>query len=242
MWFGNLAVTESMEYLTRIDQWRRAWRPERVRVLLIAESHVAERAGDLDVQVILPPNVGADPTLPRGFCRLVYCLGYGESDICGPVTHGNAGTWQFWDLFGTVASRLDSSITPLMPRRGDSVLAARRGWKLSVLETLSEGGVWLVDASIIGICGPDGTRRATGFHYRQLLRESFELFVWPDVAAHTPEQVWIIGRGVGRALAGLPMIDPEKVISQPQDRNALRYRAGVEGLADTIALHLTQDA
>ena len=105
-WFKTLGAAESSEYLARIGQWRDAWRPQRVRALLVAESHVAEHPGDRDVHVVLPPGVASSAQMPGGFCRLVYCLGYGESAICDPPPVKNPGTWLFWDLFGAIAGHL----------------------------------------------------------------------------------------------------------------------------------------
>lgn len=109
-WFSRLGCSESHEYLERVAAWRNAWRPERVRVLLLAESHVAEEHGDLTAQVHVPDWMYGYG-LPEGFCRLVYCLGYGETEICRPVSgpRSNGGTWQFWDLFGAVASVFEPS-------------------------------------------------------------------------------------------------------------------------------------
>lgn len=71
---------ESGAYLASVAAWRDAWRPAQVRVLLVAESHVAEKPGDIGVSVALPAWAQRD--LPTSYCRLVYCLGYGESPLC----------------------------------------------------------------------------------------------------------------------------------------------------------------
>jgi hypothetical protein len=42
---------ETARYLEAVAAWRAAWRPKRVRVLLVAESHVAEMPGDSTVVV-----------------------------------------------------------------------------------------------------------------------------------------------------------------------------------------------
>ena len=140
---------ESDAYLGAVHDWRQAWRPERVSVLLVAESHVAEHRGDDEIRVetgSLPAN------MPDRFVRLVYCLGYGESWICNQAPHKSGGTWQFWDLFGALAGGLDNKM-PRVRRRADRQL--RLAWKLETLNALKIRGVWLVDAS------RDGTRRET---------------------------------------------------------------------------------
>ncbi len=226
---------ESVSYLERVRQWRTVWRPARVRTLLIAESHVGEHPGDAEVSVDVS-SISPATEAPAGFCRLVYCLGYGESALCRPQPPdaNDGGTWQYWDLFGAIACAYDSSITASMPRRSKSDLRTRLAWKLQVLATLQRAGVWLEDASIIALYSPGGTRRAGGRSYHDIVRTSFESFVWPGVAADEPEQVWVVGRGVADALRGLPMIADERVISQPQDRDHKRFRVDVERLRNTL--------
>jgi hypothetical protein len=108
----------------------------------------------------------------------------------------------------------------------------RLAWKLNVLTVLREQGVWLVDASVLGLYSY-GRPLTRGKRYRQFLKESFELFVWPDVADDGPE-VWVIGRGAARALLTLPMIKSTHVISQPQDRDGTRYKLDVQRIVRII--------
>jgi hypothetical protein len=107
-------------------------------------------------------------------------------------------------------------------------------WKVDALNGLAKRGIWLHDASPIGLYAPGGHRLANGANYERLIREGYEQFVWPSVRNDQPEHVWVIGRGVGKALAGLPGIDPERVISQPQDRNQSRYRTGFRNMQTAI--------
>jgi hypothetical protein len=234
-WCENQRIpAESEEYLARIESWRDAWRPKRVRVLLVAESHVREQNGDLAVNVKLPIDLVPDKSSPSGFCRLVYCLGYGEREICFPKDRiKNSGTIQFWDLFGAMAASLNNLIRPEMPRLSESSLFTRLKWKIDVLHTLKNAGVWLEDASVIGIYD-SGKRLVYGKSYKLLVRESFMNFVWPKIEKDNPEQIWVIGRGVGNALSGLPMIPPQRIISQPQDRDKSRYLEGVQTLINQI--------
>lgn len=231
---GTPAVqTESLEYLDCISAWRNFWRPSRVRFALIAESHVAEAPGDSNARVVLPPELAA-PEMPSGFCRLVYCLGYGEPELCTPHVTGNPGTWQYWDLFGSIASVVDGSIPPEMPRRRQSGLIERLRWKVKVLRALRDAGIWLADASVVGIYAPGGVRRLSGVAYRRSLRRDFNDHVWPSISSDRPTHLWIIGRSVGRALNGLPDIDAGCVISQPQDRNHEQFASDRRRLLECI--------
>jgi hypothetical protein len=80
------------------------------------------------------------------------CLGYGESDICAGGPESNAGTPQFWNIFGQVA------FGESPPRKADSSLGERLRWKVRVLEELSRRGIWLQDASPLGIYLGRGAR------------------------------------------------------------------------------------
>jgi hypothetical protein len=53
-------------------------------------------------------------------------------------------------------------------------------------------------------------------------------------AADKPEPVWVIGRGVGRALIGLPGIDPGRIICQPQSRDGQRYQEDLRRLVSEV--------
>jgi hypothetical protein len=208
--------------------WREAWRPcVRVKVLLVAESHVAETDGDAAIRVRSPSWVKRD--LPEKYVRLVYCLGYGESSLCSARPAANGGTWQFWNLLG----QLSLGLWARMPRPSVGP-EARLRWNVDVLNGLAKRGIWLQDASPIGLYAPGAHRLANGPDYDRLIRDGYEQFVWPSVRNDRPEQVWVIGRGVGKALASLPGIDPEHVISQPQDRDQSRYRTGFRKLETAI--------
>jgi hypothetical protein len=135
---------DSGEYLQGIVDWREAWRPAKIRVVLVAESHVGQKTGDLKARVKKPVEISR--SLPEGYVRLVYCLGYGEDSLCSPIPKENSGTKQFWDLFGAVAN---CDTNAKQPRRSQGASDEERlAWNLDVLNTLERKGVWLVDASI----------------------------------------------------------------------------------------------
>lgn len=219
-WYRRLgALPEDASYLAGVTAWRDAWRPSSVRALLIAESHVAERSRDLRARV-LSKELGIDG-LPTQYVRLVYCLGYGESEICRPQPPQNSGTIQYWDILGQVARDEDQ------PRKRQSTLAQRLSWKLSVLRELQDRGIWLQDASPLGIYLGRGVRVDAKLQL-SLVRDGYQRWVWPSVADDPVERVWVIGSGVNAALSGLPGIDPARFITQPQDRDAGRHRAGLK--------------
>jgi len=221
-WYARLgARQESASYLQAVAAWRHAWRPERVRLVLLAESHVGEHPGDSRIAVMPLRWIGR--SLPDPYVRLIYCLGYGESSICTRPPESNGGTPQFWNIFGQVA------LGQSQPRKGESSFQQRLRWKVRVLEELRQRGIWLQDASPLGVYLGRG-KRLDQRHYVQLLRDGYQRYVLPSFADDAPEQIWVIGKGVLRALAGLPGIDPLCVISQPQDRNRAQHLEGLERL------------
>jgi hypothetical protein len=205
-------------------------------VLLVAESHVAEEPGDVEVSV--EPPTWAHRHLPTSFCRLIYCLGYGEPDLCTPrPVNNDKGTIDFWDIFGAIAGGLQ----PTQPRKHSSTPTERRlQWKIDVLSWLKQHGVWLVDACVAGVCISGGKRAVEGGAYNAMVRESFSQFVWPSVFREPLQQVWVIGAGVKKALAPVKpaltrlgfRITGE--INQPQDRDRDRYLSGLGKMVTSL--------
>lgn len=214
--WANVAP-ESPAYLESVKAWRDAWRPERVRFLLVAESHVGELPGDTDVRVKVPGR----PDLPTSYCRLVYCLGYGGSRMCEPKAEKNRGTPQYWEILASIAAR--------RVVRAPSAIDE----KLRVLEELRRRGIWLVDSSVTACYVPRG-RRFKASHEVPLVRDSWERFVWPEVEGDRPEQVWVIGVSVGLILGDHPAIRDDRVIPQPQIRNRELHLAELARMVESI--------
>src|SRR5258708_33983740 len=68
------------------------WRPDRVRIVLLAESHVWTSREETLSRVVQPDGV------QTGFARFVYCLGGGEPQIVSPTVRPNTGGTQYWRL------------------------------------------------------------------------------------------------------------------------------------------------
>ena len=136
-----------------VERHRWAWKPEHVRVLLIAESHVYTSDEDFRPRVrreSLPPEARH---APADYVRLVYCLGYGESSVLTTAPAGrNSGTPQFWNIFGRLAG------TGRQPTTVRATWRERIRWKVDTLRALQAQGVWLVDASLHDIYAPGATR------------------------------------------------------------------------------------
>jgi hypothetical protein len=90
--------TECLDVVKQVERLRSTWRPERVRVVLLAESHVWTSYKEAQSRVTQPNDMEANGIEP-GFARFVYCLGYGEPQLVSPPITQNGGTPQYWGLF-----------------------------------------------------------------------------------------------------------------------------------------------
>ena len=131
------AGAESVNVLRRAEEHRRYWRPARVKVVLLAESHVYTTSEELARTISLPASAPAD--LPRGFVRLVYCLGYGENRLLSRSIESpaNSGTPQFWKIFYSCVNPVatNSDFTPIQAATSP---AQRISNKLLLLKTLQK--------------------------------------------------------------------------------------------------------
>ena len=190
--------SEPVQVLRRVEEHRRYWRPDRVKVLLLAESHVYTNSEELGRKISLPAS--APPDLPRGFVRLVYCLGYGENRLLNRpiVTPPNTGTPQFWKIFYSCVNPADQP-ADFAGLQSSTAVAERVANKLGVLQRLRDRGVWLLDASIAALYSPNRPKPAP-LLVETCLQVSWDYHVGQVVEAASPTHIICIGRGVARAL------------------------------------------
>jgi hypothetical protein len=209
---------EPLDVLRRAEEHRSYWRPERVKVVLLAESHVYTTPEELARTISLPTSAPVD--LPRGFVRLVYCLGYGENRLLNRSIESpaNTGTPQFWKIFYSCANPIvtNGDFAPILA----STLAAQRiSNKIMLLRRLQELGVWLLDASLAALYLPGRPKTNSGT-LEACLQVGWDHHVRCIVETATPSHVVCIGKGVARAL-GKRLVDigvPVTVVPQPNAR------------------------
>jgi len=93
---GNRLEFESFKVVKSVDDHRIFWKPENVKVMLLAESHVFTKDSEHGsiMQYYGFPELIECPT---EYVKLVYCIGYGGKNIV--KISGNRGTPQFWKIF-----------------------------------------------------------------------------------------------------------------------------------------------
>ena len=225
---------ETAAVLAAVAAHRAYWRPAEVRLLVLSESHVLTRESELAVKV--PLGVFGHPQAPTSYVRLLYCLGYGERDLCDGRLQGNAGSPQFWKL---ITAGLDETQCASVVERTEPDFITRLTAKLRVLEELKARGVWLLDACPVALYAASQPKPRMAM-LAQALELAWAAYTREAVREAAPRSVMIVGKmvhdGIGariRALLG-PSV-PVGWMYQPQARRpAEEHRAGIERLQAMI--------
>jgi hypothetical protein len=229
---------EPVEVLLRAEEHRHYWRPDRVKVVLLAESHVYTTLEELGRTVSFPMSVPAD--LPRGFVRLVYCLGYGENRLLSrPITTPrNTGTPQFWKIFYSCVHPIAANGDFAPVQTSTTSPAERIANKIALLQRMRDLGVWLLDTSLAALYLP-GRHRPGPATLETCLQTSWDCYVRYAVEAAAPSHVVCIGRGVARALGRrLPDLGVRvTVVPQPNARlSSTDHHASFKTYYDAVSV------
>ncbi|MEO7042696.1 MAG: hypothetical protein ABI035_10585 [Gemmatimonadaceae bacterium] len=194
------AGAEPLDILHAVEAHRQYWRPDRVRVVLFAESHVYTTASELAHR--LRPLAELPTGLPREFVRLVYNVGYGENQLLEqPIAAPrNSGTPQYWKIFQSCLTPAGTvpDCAPLQPSRTSDARSRLRA-KLRLLMNLKSNGVWLVDASVAALYVPGQSKPAPNVR-QAVLEASWHGYIGAMLRAAAPEAILCIGVGVARSL------------------------------------------
>jgi hypothetical protein len=198
---------DSFEIVEEVARMREFWKPEKVRVVLLAESHAHTRQEDF----VTPWRVR--DTIYRGkYVRFVYCLANGEKELV-PSVHQNKGTSQFWKIFYSCVHRVSGN-QDFEPILHSTLPDQRIANKIDLLSRLKEAGVWLTDVSIVGINHLKEVRAR-----KEILRHCWE-FTSPMLEGldPPPKHVIVIGKLVEKTLQKeIASLDPHYTsLPQPQ--------------------------
>jgi hypothetical protein len=191
-------LIDPLNVVSKVEEYRQFWKPRQVKVILLAESHVYTTASDYKARLsssilkrVMPSSSGE---YPKDFVRFVYCLGYGENRLLTRKIEKNQGTWQFWKIFcyctGLNEDTVKKTRNPFFERRLRS--------KINVLNRMKEKGVWLLDASIVGLY-KSGIKNNPKL-MRCILQTSWHEYVEKIVLNSNPKHVIVIGKAVGEAV------------------------------------------
>jgi hypothetical protein len=222
-------VPDSMEVVKEVEKYRQFWKPRRkTNVILLAESHVYTNNQDFEINLdrskirVVANSVVDFEGYPHRFVRFVYCLGYGENGLLSHKPKGNAGTWQFWKIFSSCVAdskhKLNNDFKRIL-KTGTPDSEERLRNKVEILRKMREDmGIWLVDASIVGLYGTES--KLSGRQKERIIRSSWDDHIADVVGESQPRHIIIVGKGVCRVLWNEPEIKKVglTVIDQPQAR------------------------
>ena len=217
---------EPLAVIQQVERHRRYWRPEKPRLVLLAESHVHTTEAELGSRVRM--GEWAPKDLPSGFVRFVYCLGYGENELLTERIKPNPGTWQFWKIFYSCINRVTPNASSVPALKGTTkLLEDRMRYKLKLLQQMKDAypsesevaallsrvrmeeqrrgeldalraEIQLVDASIAALYRPRQSKPPA--LYEQFLQTSWNEHVQSVLEKANPKGILCIGRGVAGAL------------------------------------------
>ena len=210
---------DSFRVVQQVEALREYWRPDTACVVLLAESHVATKDEDFRVESdgAILRRLGLRD-YPSHFVRFVYCLAAGERSLLPAGTRPKSRSkWQFWRILWSCENdptRRHFDLT----RRATPDSDTRIAKKVRLLLALRRRGIWLLDASVIGINGLEPGLK------REVTRVSWDMYVAPRIAAldSKPERIIVIGAAVAEAVFGSRAREgvwsgvPYEVVNQPQ--------------------------
>lgn len=214
---------EPLESVQLVETYRRYLKPEKVRVLLLAESHVF--TSDEDRQIIIPPHTDL-PYYPTQYARFVYCLGYGEQILTqNQLYPKNTGTPPFWKIFFSCNNPISSlkDFSTILGQTSQQKVSN----KIKLLKDLKEKGIWLVDTSIVALY-KEGSKDP---NMSTALEISWQSYTREVVLSAKPEHVICIGKGVAKIVEN----DLQKhfhnnytVVPQPTRLTSEQHKANYE--------------
>ena len=182
---------EPFESIKLVEEYRQYFKPTKVKVLLLAESHVFTSSEDINIGF---PAISGLNGYPNKYAKFVYCLAYGEPSLTQSVNHPNRdGTPQFWKIFYSCTNKIQNQedFAPILRR---TPTQARIQNKINVLLSLKENGVWLVDTSIAALY-KNGKKLK---NMQEALSVSWEAYTKKVVLNANPQHIICIGKGVAR--------------------------------------------
>ena len=206
-------ILDSFQVVKEVDRYRELWKPQKPRIILLAESHVHTCNEDFAHRWLYPEEGRYQGNL----VRFVYCLANGERNLVNIPS--NRGTWQYWKILSSCLS--GESGFPSILKHSTPDFKQRIENKIRLLKTLKERGIWLMDASIVGINGINELAKTN------VLLHCWKNYVGPRVKSLSPalKHVIVIGTGVERTLGNrIARFGIEhSVIQQPNARIAGGY-------------------
>jgi len=207
--------TEPFESAKLVEEYRRYWKPDIVKIILLAESHLYTSIEDMSITLPEIPQLDMPSNYPRNYARFVYCLSHGERELTQNSSHPKGvGTPSFWKIFYSCCNDV-LTIGDFKPILKRIPFEERLANKICVLKNLKSKGVWLVDASIVALYKKGEKPKQSMMN--AVIDASWEYYISDVVSNAKPNHVIIIGKGVAHRLESklIRMNTQYEIIPQP---------------------------
>jgi len=218
---------DSLEVVKQVEEYRQLWKPYNTNVILLAESHVFTDRQDHEIRCNSSILHEIIPNYPLPFVRFVYCLCYGEDELLTKrrIDRKNTGTPQFWKVFSSCVAENENDLGfhKILKTKTPSLIQRLRN-KVKVLQKMREKGVWLLDASIVGLYGSSNKNQVV---IERILEICWKNHIVDTILEASPKHIIVIGKGVGHVLHSKlrKLIIPFTVIRQPQARGPSEWQS-----------------
>jgi len=182
---------EPYESVALVEKYRQYWKPNKISVILLAESHVF--TSDENRQIIIH-QLPALPSYPTEYAKFVYCLAYGERQLTENNSHPQRdGTPQFWKIFYSCNNRITAKkdFSPVLSKTN---YEQRIKNKIELLLRLQQKGIWLVDSSIIALY--NNGKKPENKIMSSVIRTSWAGYTRGVIEKADPALIICIGQGV----------------------------------------------
>ena len=128
---SQLGFIEPLEHIITVDNIRRYWKPDKVKIILLAESHIKTDQNIFEHEKDLTIFDGVDSTYPKNVVNFVYCLGQ------------DVGKIQFWKILSASVGKFDFSKLKL----NNFSFEERTRHRIEIIREMQKRGIWLVDGA-----------------------------------------------------------------------------------------------
>lgn len=183
---------EPFESVLLVENIRQYWKPKKVKVILLAESHVFTTDIDRTIQL---PLIDGLIDFPAQYAKFVYCPAYGESNLTKSSLHPKRdGTPQFWKIFYSCLSYVKSNEDFFDILKSKTLFEQRIMNKVNLLKALQDKGIWLIDTSICALY--HNGIKPDNFKMSKAISASWLNYTKNAIMQANPEHVIVVGRGV----------------------------------------------
>lgn len=219
---------DSLQVIHKVEDYRQYWKPKKIHVILLAESHVYTSDSDFSYTSDSEITEMLLNRYPTNFVRFVYCLGYGENSLLGnpQLEQRNTGTPQYWKIFSSCTAESDSDLGfHRVLKTKTRNITERLLNKLEILYEMKNRGIWLVDSSIVGLYNPSKGRKDKRAG-RKVIDICWRNHLKEVIKEAEPRLVIIIGKWVENILSKrLNFMKVQNItIPQPQARGSSEWQ------------------